>query len=197
VASGKVLDNNLQSIDVKDATLTGADIASNTLTSLDLANGAVTPAKVGSIPAARATISGQGSQSIPSGGVGFTALAFDDEDFDSGRPLGLHSPSVNNTRLTAPISGIYQVEAGVSWDSNGTGTRDLTLRVNGSACCLARSIVPAAVGNITIQNVSDMLNLSSGDFVEALVRQDSGGNLGAGSQSIGSQFLAMGWVGPE
>jgi hypothetical protein len=193
VGTGKVLDDNLQGSDIKDATLTGADIGNNTLLSADLANGAVTPAKFGTIPAARATKTTV--QSIPTAQA--TALTFDDEDFDTGRPFGLHSPTTNNTRLTAPISGVYQVSAGVGWDDNDTGNRILGLRLNGGACCpsAASFMLAATSGFETRQNVSDMLKLSAGDFIEAMAEQTSGGNLSA-VNSIGSTFFAMAWIGP-
>jgi hypothetical protein len=186
VATGKVLDNSLQGIDIQDATLTGADIGNNTLTSAKLADGAVIPAKVGTIPAARAKKSS--NQSVPTNAA--TVLAFEAEDFDT---AALHDQTANNTRLTAPISGVYQVSAGVTWAPNAAGKRQLQLRVNGT-CCSAVIDGPPSAGN-TRQVASDILKLSAGDFVEAAVfHSGAGGPLDAvaGAQT----FLAMAWVGP-
>jgi hypothetical protein len=192
VGTGKVVDDNLQGIDIQDATLTGADIGNSTILTADLANRAVTPGKFGTIPAARAT-----KTSVQSVGNAIAEpLTFDDEDFDTSRPLGLHDTSVNNSRLTARISGVYQVHAGVGWVGNATGNRFLGLRVNGTGCCLAGSRTLAIAGSPnpdTTQAVSSLLKLSAGDFVEAMGAQTSGDNLGAGGIT---SFLAMAWVGP-
>jgi hypothetical protein len=186
VSTGKVIDNNLK----------GADLLNGTVATADLANGAVTPAKVGTIPAARVRKSA--SQSIPNNTL--ATLAFDIEDFDT---AALHDTAVNNTRLTAPISGVYQVSAGVAWDANATGFRELSLGVNGGCPgtpgqvgCAASSVVNAVStgGGATHQTVSTLQKLSAGDFVEAVVQQQSGGNLSANAQ--GQTFLAMTWVGP-
>jgi hypothetical protein len=187
VGTGKVLDNSLQGIDIQDATLTGADIGNNTLTSANLADGAVTPAKVGTIPAARAKKSS--NQSIPTNAA--TALGFGAEDFDTAALHDLRAP--NNRRLTAPISGVYQLSAGVTWAPNAAGLRELQLRVSGT-CCFAISGGPPSAGT-TRQIVSDLLQLSAGDFVEAFAFQSGTGgplDVAAGAQT----FLAMGWVGP-
>jgi hypothetical protein len=95
--------------------------------------------------------------------------------------------------MTAPISGIYQVSAGVSWSfGNGAGVREMALGVNGG-CCRATSQVPAS-GQSVRQVASDLLQLSAGEFVEVFVDQTSGGSLDA--QSSNQTFLAMHWVGP-
>ena len=177
-----------------DGTLTQWDIKNSSVATDDLANRAVTPAKVGTIPAARARKTS--NQSIPD--VTNTTLTFEGESFDT---AGLHNPSANNTRLTAPTSGLYQVTAGVAWAGNDTRNRMLGLTVNGGGCCVGTSLVPAAVaGAQTLQTSSDLLKLSAGEFVEAVVRQSSGGNLSAGpGPFVGGTadvFLAMTWVGP-
>ena len=155
-----------------------------------LAAGAVTPAKIGTIPAARVQKASGQDQSIPD--TVFTTLTFDGEAFDT---AGLHSTSVNNSRLTAPTSGIYQVSAGVEWAGNATGTRSLGVFVHGVQGGLGipvgSSASPAPAG---LQTVSDLVKLSVGEFVEAGVSQTSGGNLGARFHR--TTFLAMHWVGP-
>jgi len=154
-----------------------------------IAAGAVTPAKFGTIPAARAIKPSDQSadQSIPN--VVFTTLTFANEVFDT---AGLHDTSVNNSRLTAPISGIYQVSAGVEWRSNATGTRDLTVLVSGANH--GQSTIQAPTAGPAMQTVSDLVKLSPGQSVEAAVAQNSGGNLDARFHR--NTFLAMHWVGP-
>jgi hypothetical protein len=175
VTSGKVLDNNLQGLDLKDGTVGTAD----------LVNGAVTPAKFGTIPAAR--VEKSANQSVPNATT--TNLTFAFENFDT---ADLHNPA-NNTRLRAPISGVYQISAGVHWDFNSTGTRELRLMHGNTP--FARSVIGPPETGDSAQSVSDLLKLSTGEFVEAQVFQVSGGgslNALAGA----STFLAMTWVGP-
>jgi hypothetical protein len=140
------------------------------------------------------------NQSIPD--TTFTALTFDNETLDTAETFdtaGLHNPSVNNSRVTAPISGVYQVSAGVEWASNATGTRSLALFLNGVntgfGLSVGSSTMPAPSAGPAIQNVSDLVKLSVGEFVEAGVAQTSGGNLNARFHR--NTFLAMHWVGPR
>jgi hypothetical protein len=58
--------------------------------------------------------------------------------------------------------------------------------------------VPAntsGVNRTTQQNVSDIVELSAGEYVQALAAQETGGTVTIGG--FGSTFLAMAWVGPR
>ena len=144
---------------------------------------AVSPSKFGTIPAARVN---NGINSIAPNAkehlVGFHQATFDnDQAFDS-----------QGETLKAPISGIYQVDAGIEWASNGVGSRFVGLQVD-SACCLAATWVPATTGTgPTIESTSDLLRLQAGQHVYVVGIQDSGSSL----QIDNSQgtFLAMHWV---
>lgn len=173
--------NAVDSSKVADDTLESADIQDGAVAEADLADGAVSTGKFGVIPAARATKTAP--ETIGSGIS--TALTFDAEAFDT---AGLHDTAVANDRLTAPVAGIYQVSAGLSWAGVGFGTRELALDVSGT-CCFASS---NDAGGLR-QNVSDLLKLAAGDFVVARVFQDSGGVVDARPERT---FLAMHWVGP-
>jgi hypothetical protein len=99
------------------------------------------------------------------------------------------------SRVTAPRAGVYQVSAGIVWNINTTGTRFLGLRANGDNDLFhAASRVPSFV-DIPEQSVSTLVFLLEGDYVEALVSQNSGSafNLDPGFKR---QHLAMHWVGP-
>ena len=116
--------------------------------------------------------------------------------------MGLHDNATNNTRLTAPIAGVYQVSAGVFWnDLAETGTRAIALIQNGVACpaggCKAESTQPdAGPGFKTVQSVSTLLRLAANDYVEAGVSQASGSPLPVEGGARNSTFLTMTWVGP-
>jgi hypothetical protein len=177
VRTGKVVDNNLL----------GADLLDGTVATADLANGAVTPAKFGATPAAR--VQKTGNQTIPHN-TGSIALSFDQEDFDT---ANLHDNTTNNSRLTAPINGVYQVSAGVAWASNTVGTRVLDIVVNGPAGNdYAASYIPAT-GISPRQSTSALVKLTAGQFVVAVAYQNSGSSVD--TQPAKSTFLAMTWVG--
>lgn len=179
VTSGKVLNNNLQ----------GADLLNGTVATADLAGGAVTPAKFGSIPAAR--VQKNSSQTVASSPTLPPALTFDRERFDT---ANLHSG--NDTRLVAPISGLYQASAGVDWRDNATGDRELTIDGAGPSVpeSVAKSKIRAAAGGINVQSASGLVKLNAGDYIRAHVYQDSGVDALADASSL--TFLAMTWVGP-
>jgi hypothetical protein len=165
-----------------------------TVGSTNLAEGAVTPGKFGAIPAAR--VEKSSNQSIPTN-VG-TILNFDTETFDS---AGIHDNTTNNSRLTAPIDGVYEVSAGVFWDdATESGARAISLIENGAPCaggCKAESVWPdTGTAFQTVQSVSTVLKLNAGDYMEALAAQGSGGPLPALGAPRSSTFLAMTWVGP-
>lgn len=147
------------------------------------------------VPAARVHKSSSAEQVIPSGVCcgSSNPLGFDVEDFDT---AGLHD-GANPSRLTAPIDGIYQVSAGVIWRPGSSGGNRLLTLFRSGSCCFGASEVTASnsgVNRTTHQSVSDLLNLSTGDSVQAMAAQESGASVTVGG--FGTTFLAMTWVGP-
>ena len=113
-----------------------------------------------------------------------TVVAWDAEDYDTST---LHDNAVNNTRLTAIINGRYWVYAFARW-ADGIGTKRTTkIRLNG-ATILTLSIIPPVVGDRTAWEVGVGVYLAVGDYVEALVYQDSGGNLNLEGGATESYF---------
>jgi len=117
-------------------------------------------------------------QSIPN--TTSTVLTFDSESYDKGS--GSHSTSVNTGRLTVPTScgGVYYIGARVSWASNATGYRSLSLRVNGTTT-IATISYPVRTDGFSDLCLSTNYSLAAGDYVEALVSQTSGGSLNTGT----------------
>jgi microcompartment protein CcmK/EutM len=198
--------NSVNGSNVFPSSLTGADILANSLSSSDVgpdavgssevANGSLTTGEfASSIPAARVTrTSGQGITHAT-----FTTLNFNSERYDTS---GMHSTASNLSRIIAPVDGIYLVTAQIEWDASGAGTRILRLLRNGSTTLARDDRLPGTDRfNQPIVNLSTVASFSAGDFVEADVLQDSGGNLSIlrSDPSIGGEFspeLSMTWLAP-
>jgi hypothetical protein len=136
-------------------------------------------------------------QTETSSGTVVTPIAWTSASFDTDH---LFDPA-HNTRLTAPISGVYQIDAGVRWAANPTGLRFLAICLNGDTTgCFATTNIGASEvqavsdsGHLTQQTASSLIELNAGDTVSAVVQQDSGGNLAANADP--ATFLSMTWVG--
>jgi hypothetical protein len=95
-------------------------------------------------------------------------LAFDSESWDVG---DLHV--INGSRLTAPITGLYLIGAGVQYASVAGGVRDLFITKNGvTRIAYERR---AATGAFDLITMTTLHRLAAGDFVEASVFQNSAG----------------------
>jgi hypothetical protein len=144
----------------------------------DIADGAVNAAKVqngalgtgefsSSIPAAHVTRTA--AQSIPSGFT--TTLAFNTERYDT---ANMHSNATNNSRLTAPVTGIYAVTAQVEWAPDTDGIREVALEKNGTVP-IARANAVQSSEVPPVQEVTTEVRLQAGEFVRAVVGQDNSG----------------------
>lgn len=118
-----------------------------------------------------------------------TAIAWNSESFDVG---AMHDTVTNNTRVTVPVGGdgLYLVTGQYGFAANATGYRQMTIRKNG-ATTVASSLLPAvSATNGVGQNVSTLLTLVAGDYVEVIVVQTSGGPLAGGSTTDDVAWLA-------
>ena len=196
VTGAKVFPSTLDCSKVAPSGLTGFDIAADSLTSSDIGTGAVASSEVAdgslgtaefatSIPAARvARTSAQGITSgTPSKRLNFTSERYD--------TAGLHSNSSNLSRLTAPVTGIYEVTAHVSWDINSSGSRHVGLAQNaGTDLAQEHLNANAAPGGLVDQNISTVARFTAGQFAEVFVTQDSGA-----TRSVTSE-ATMTWLAP-
>jgi hypothetical protein len=152
--------------DIADGAVSGAKLADGAVSGAKVQNGALGTGEFSnSIPAARVTRTAD--QSIPSGFA--TPLAFNAERYDT---ANMHSNATNSSRLTAPVTGIYAVSAQVEWAPDATGIREVTVEKNGTVPVAIANGVPSSVP--FDQVVSTEVRLQAGDFVRAVVEQDSG-----------------------
>jgi hypothetical protein len=100
-----------------------------------------------------------------------TTIAFTAEAFDS---ANLHD-TTNNTRLTAPVAGLYQISANIKWGGvNPAGSRSLSILKNGA---VELEDARAAFDGVLSQSVTGLISMAAGDFAEVQVFQDSGTSL--------------------
>lgn len=201
VTSAKLADGSVNGNKVADRSLTGGNIAPGTITgqnildgsvgSADLGAGSVLPANVATIPTAR--VRRTAGQTIPDSST--TAIAFTTETWKT--VAGMHSNTVNNSRLTAPIDGVYLITASVLWQGSNVGTRSMFLEVDGTKAVAGQGETPPDSNQFT-QSVTTAYDLSAGDFVQVDVNQNRGSNLSIDTvtgNELSPEF-SMTWLGP-
>lgn len=110
-------------------------------------------------------------QSVPSGT--YTSLALDLEYFDTD---SIHDPAAN-TRLTAKTPGLYLITAQATFVQNATGIRDLAVKQNGSSTIAEVDQVVSSGSNGSVLQLSTIVKLAAGDYVELQAYQNSGVSL--------------------
>jgi hypothetical protein len=176
--------------DIADGAVSGAKIANGAVNAAKVQNGALGTGEFSSsIPAAHVTRTA--AQSIPSGFT--TTLAFNTERYDT---ANMHSNATNNSRLTAPVTGIYAVTAQVEWAGNVNGGRAIFLEKNGPAPIASDNEPPSPVDVPVIQELTTQVRLQAGDFVRAVVDQGSGGALDVIKDPESTPEFSMTWLAP-
>jgi hypothetical protein len=149
--------------------------------------GSIGPAELSkSIPAVHVTRTG--TPQALGGGVQ-TTLAFNSERYDT---AGMHENTTDNSRLTAPIDGIYSVTAQIVWEPGTEAEHELFVRKNGSPTIAETNDV--TTGNA--QSVATQVRLQAGDYVEAEAYQESGDGIDVQLNSEVSPEFAMTWLAP-
>lgn len=114
------------------------------------------------------------TQAVTTAGTG-TVLTFGtSEEFDTS---GFHDLVTNPERITVPtgLGGKYLVHAAIDFAANATGFRGLILYVNNTTevCDVFQ---PTSTGHHSL-NLSAIITLNAGDYVNVRGYQTSGGNL--------------------
>ncbi len=114
-----------------------------------------------------------------------TALSLNSERYDT---YAIHDTVTNNTRLTIPTTGKYNLGGLAVFASNSTGYREIRIRLNGSTVIASNSYV-AVNGDWTRLNVDTHYQFTAGDYIELMVYQTSGGNLSTvQTENTGAEF---------
>ena len=159
-APGSVGDSELA-----DKSVSSGKLADNSVSSGKLAPGSVTTSKLSSRPVVRVTRAT--NQAIP-GLVGFVPVNWTSEVFDT---QTMHDNTTNNTRLTAPVAGIYDVSANVDWAANAVGVRVLLLVKNGTTGIATKASSPTSLSSTFAQEAGGTVSMQQGDYVELRVQQ--------------------------
>jgi hypothetical protein len=123
----------------------------------------------------------------------YTALTFDSEDHDE---FGMHSTSVNTSRITIPAGagGVYLVGGTIYYVANATGIRGARILKNGATDVVTASFVPAvsSSGLGAGVHIAGLVSLSAADYLELLGFQNSGGalNTGDATRVLANNFFA-------
>lgn len=171
-------------VDVR--TWANGGISSTNITDLgiatgDIADSAITAPKLAVVTGAR--VFHNTTQSIAD--ATNVAVAFNSERYDTAT---IHDTAVNNTRLTAPAAGIYQINAHVEFAASATGVRAASLRLNG-ATLIAGQLIPAPAAGTAFITLTTQYLLAATDYVEVIVNQSSGGPLNlSGAANYGTEF---------
>ncbi len=167
-------------------------LAPGAVTSSALAAGAVGAAQMGTVPAVLvdAPFIGPG-QTISNGTFG-TTIQWGNVLFDT---AGMFSPA-QNTRLTAPITGIYRVTCNMVLNDPTAAANFAALdisTVGGTA--LSEVDAPPFHTNYRVSfSASALVKLTKGDGVKAVVSQDSTGNWSVDNNSYTN--FSLDWVSP-
>ena len=118
----------------------------------------------------------------------YTTLSFHADEVNTD---GTHSTAVNNSRLTAQLSGKYLVGYSVQYVVNNVGHRSGRLLKNGASIVTNLMSVRAISGDDTIVSGQVILALAARDYVELQAYQTSGGDLNVRSGPEGTWFSIL------
>lgn len=166
--------------DITSATITGTQIASSialagsptttTQAASDNSTKIATTAYVDRVAAAvgpSASTYNSTTQSVTSASA---TLTFDTNQWDTCPACTIHSAMTNPTRLTAPSTGYYQATCG--WEANSSvATIFVYLAKNGTSQITASPLSNGggvAVSGLATAFVSQILSLSSGDYIQCI-----------------------------
>ena len=126
---------------------------------------------------------------IPNGA--YTAVSFNAEIFDTD---AFHSTSTNNSRMTIPSGkgGYYQVNVIIRWAASSAGTNRIVQLKKNNSSNYGSIMTGTAFGTGGLRyEVSDIIDAVAGDYIEAYVYQDTGGNLNV----EGECAISIGYLG--
>ena len=129
------------------------------------------------------------SQSIANGS--HIMLTFDSERYDTDT---MHSTVTNTSRVTMTTAGVYIVTGHAVFAANATGTRQLTLRINGTTFIAITSFPNRGVNTVEM-SIAAVYKFAATNYVELGMFQDSGGALNSLAGGNYGPELSATWIG--
>jgi hypothetical protein len=127
------------------------------------------------------------SQSVTTGA--WTTITLDTTQVDT---YGGHSNTVNNSRYTAQVAGMYAICGVSAFNTNTSGVRGARIHVNGAVIRgTAQMTIPATSSGTGLTTPVRTIRLNAGDYVELAGWQSSGGSL---STIVASDITSALWV---
>jgi hypothetical protein len=121
-----------------------------------------------------------------------TVIPLNSERYDT---ASLHDVAVNNSRLTAPTAGLYDIAWSLRFVANAAGFRQAKVKLNNTTF-IAIQAIPPVNGDLTGLVASTQYRLAAADYVELVAYQTSGGNLNVEAAGNYSPEFSMHWVSP-
>ncbi|HEY8342211.1 MAG TPA: hypothetical protein VIK75_04270, partial [Calditerricola sp.] len=113
--------------------------------------------------------------------------------YNSAGMWGPNQPDL--TQIFAPESGKYLIVCTIRWAANGNGYRLAAIKVNGGDNISKKQEVPVA-GNPMYQQVTGVVHLNAGDYIQIVVLQNSGATLNLETETQTAPVLTMIKIGP-
>src|ERR671918_514763 len=189
--------NRVNSRDIVDGAVNGRDIRNGEIGTIEIGNREIAPVDRAPVPAGRVSQPHgapgcEGGQSVSDATAEPLLFAVEEFDQDATHVSDPGCVNPNRSRLTAPLAGLYVIDATVEWPASNAGTRTLSVRENGLTS-LASDRTDAVDGAATVQSVQTLDRLEQGAFIQAVVRKTGGGSLTIdGPES----YLSIAWLGP-
>lgn len=184
VTSAKIADDQIDSEHIVDGSIDPAHLASKV----------ITDAKLGIISAC--TVSRTATQSITEGASG-AAVQFNATDISD--ISAMHDPVTNNTRVTVPTTGLYNLKARIRWagasSPDASGTIGILLKLNGSTTIIDDTYSTTSLSDSLLANHLDIVYpLTTADYVEVFAIFDDS-NDSPSSLNITDAKLTVVYVG--
>lgn len=128
------------------------------------------------------------NQSIPD--TTHTAVTWNAETYDT---AFMHSTSVNPSRLTATVAGLYVVTSSAWFSGNAAGYRFSFLYKNGSQYGQYSEVPSSNTGGVQA-TIYDEIQCAAGDYLETYVSQTTGAPLTINYSSSVACYMTMRWV---
>jgi hypothetical protein len=168
------LNNSIMGTDIVNGQIGGA-LGNGKITAASVHNNDIGPTaaidrnKLAPDPCSRAqTPNGAANTSAVAFGVIFTAVLYQNTAYCTWNGA---------SAISAMLSGTYNMTASVIWPPNATGYRQCGIRYNGSINGGLVSQLTVGAGFSTCQQVTEQRRLNSGDYMEMICMQTSGGSL--------------------